>query len=257
MEAKVAKRKRSANFTAREVETLVTEVEKRKEVLFGKLSGNVTGDLKNKAWAEVTASVNEVGIGQVRKECEVKKKWSDTMSALKRRESKRHTEMKATGGGSLESDVPLTETDHKILGILGSESIVGVNGGLDVGVQDLQAKVPPSPQASTSTQVFVQNSPNPQASTSTQFFVQHEERKRKRVVVGKDGLCECGGGLQRLIDLDERRLEVEEERLKVEKERLELEKERFEWERKRYEMKLLGLCGMTLIAGYSMFITVN
>jgi len=81
------------------VNAVILEVETRKEVLFGKLGPGLSGDMKKQAWEEVAAKVNEVGVGEMRKEKALGKKWTDMASMTKKKESARRREMSATGGG--------------------------------------------------------------------------------------------------------------------------------------------------------------
>jgi Myb/SANT-like DNA-binding domain len=240
------KRKRNSNFTTREVDVLVTEVERRKDVLFGKLSSSVTGEVKRKAWGEVTTSVNEVGSGEVRKEAEVKKKWSDVASQSKKKEAKRRMEMQATGGGSVAvDDVKLTATELKVIGILGEQSIVGIVGGVDVGMQSVFTTV-----SLTDVSIFAEGS---QADTECVQKVEQpatnstgSSGKARKRSAKEEGECSCSTA--KLIDLEFKRLKIEEERLEIEKKRLEIEQERLEWERKRWNLKM-ARDGLTVISG--------
>ena len=64
------------NFTEVEVETLVGEVEARKEILFGGHGIGITNIKKKNEWQHVAAAVNAVS-GTERTVPELKKKWSD------------------------------------------------------------------------------------------------------------------------------------------------------------------------------------
>ena len=64
------------NFTEVEVETLVGEVEARKEILFGGHGIGITNIKKNNEWQHVAAAVNAVS-GTERTVPELKNKWSD------------------------------------------------------------------------------------------------------------------------------------------------------------------------------------
>lgn len=62
--------------------TLVEEVESRAAVILGKLNGRLTADMKNKAWEEVTASVNEIARVE-RTTIELRRKLRDLRSHVK------------------------------------------------------------------------------------------------------------------------------------------------------------------------------
>ncbi|XP_037402214.1 myb-related transcription factor, partner of profilin-like [Pygocentrus nattereri] len=93
-EKKTKKRK----FGECEVEVLVSEVEARKNVLFGSLSSGVTNKRKFVEWQHVAAAVNSVS-STSRTVAEVKKKWSDLKVDAKKRISLHRKSASATGGG--------------------------------------------------------------------------------------------------------------------------------------------------------------
>jgi len=66
------------------MEVLVSEVEARKNVLFGTLSSGISSKRKRSGWESVCKAVNAVG-SENRTEVEVKKKWSDIKVDVKRR----------------------------------------------------------------------------------------------------------------------------------------------------------------------------
>ena len=78
-------RKKSCNFTKRETEMLVEEVEARRDVLFAKFSGTVTNESKRKLWEEIAANISSVNSGEVRTGKMVK--WQDMASIAKRKEA--------------------------------------------------------------------------------------------------------------------------------------------------------------------------
>ena len=53
--------KRQHNFSGKEVELLVSEVEKREKILFGKLAPGLSSAVKDAGWGEVAAKVSAVG----------------------------------------------------------------------------------------------------------------------------------------------------------------------------------------------------
>lgn len=131
-------KKKSSNFSAAEVEVLVDEVEMHKSFLFAKFGSNVSNSMKTKLWQDITEKVNAVGVGEVRSIDGVKKKWYDTASKTKKKESCRRREMTATGGGSV--GIVLTAEEVKVVEILGDEAVEGISGGFDVGMVGVKAE---------------------------------------------------------------------------------------------------------------------
>ena len=84
MEGSVAKKMRKSKFSEEELCVMIREVEERKNIVQGTLSGSVTTDTKRNAWASITAAVNVVG-GERRTPAEVRKKYVDFKSSAKRK----------------------------------------------------------------------------------------------------------------------------------------------------------------------------
>jgi hypothetical protein len=66
--------KRQPNFSAEELEAMVTGVETNSKLLFGKFGGVVTSAAKEKCWISVAEMVTAVG-GVKRTAGDMKKKW--------------------------------------------------------------------------------------------------------------------------------------------------------------------------------------
>ncbi|KAJ7996889.1 hypothetical protein DPEC_G00223190 [Dallia pectoralis] len=77
-------KKRKARFTFSEVHILLDEVKKNRHIVVGKFNRGVPTDVKKRAWAEITAHVNEIGESQ-REVIEIIKKWSDLKCDTKRK----------------------------------------------------------------------------------------------------------------------------------------------------------------------------
>ena len=90
-------------FSSEEIEILVNEVEKHKDVIHGKLSNTVTNTMKNDVWQNITSKVNAVNNKEARNVKQIRKKWSDFTSRTKMKEAKSRREMKKTGGGPSQS----------------------------------------------------------------------------------------------------------------------------------------------------------
>jgi len=126
-------KKKSANFTACEMEVLVEEVAAHRGVLFGKFGSGISNALKVETWKKITERINASNGGEVRSVEGVKKKWYDMASKTKKKESTRRSEMKATGGGSM--NIVMTAEEEKVVEILGNEAVEGINGGIEVGFE--------------------------------------------------------------------------------------------------------------------------
>ena len=68
--------KRQPNFSGEEVELLISEVEKREKILFGRFAPGLSSAVKDAGWVEVAAKVSAVG-GVKRTAEEVKKVEGD------------------------------------------------------------------------------------------------------------------------------------------------------------------------------------
>ena len=73
---------RRPRFTDAELIALVEEVERRAEVITGKLDPGLTCDQKNKAWGEVADAVNAIS-NVPRSQQEVRRRYRDLRSHVK------------------------------------------------------------------------------------------------------------------------------------------------------------------------------
>lgn len=224
-------KRKNSNFTKCEVDALIDAVESRKDILFGKLTGMLTADMKRLCWNEVTEKVNAVSGGVARMEKSVKKKWIDMCSLMKKKEAARRRDMNSTGGGEC-SSFPLSDTETKVVALLSSEAIEGVCGGVDVGIVDVKVD---------DNSVFM-DTPAPGCSSNTLHDggvlqttegTSTEDKERLKMAAGGKRRRE-NDGVEELTRLEKRRLEVEEERLAVEKRRLAVEEERLKLEQERW-----------------------
>ena len=126
---------RKANFSSEEVDILVEEVGKRKEVLFAKFSAVITNQRKKMEWQEIADRMNVVS-KQVRDQKDVKKKWQDLSSSSKKKESCRRREMNKTGGGEAEYE-NVSTMEQKVIAVIGEEAVEGIVGGFDVGLEEI------------------------------------------------------------------------------------------------------------------------
>ncbi|XP_036380998.1 myb/SANT-like DNA-binding domain-containing protein 4 [Megalops cyprinoides] len=80
------KRKRKSNYSARETQTLIREIRKRRHVLFSKQQNTAVKELKRRAWEEVADCVNALGEGELRTAAEVKRRYLDWRVLMKRKQ---------------------------------------------------------------------------------------------------------------------------------------------------------------------------
>ncbi|XP_010869085.1 myb-related transcription factor, partner of profilin [Esox lucius] len=118
-------KKRKARFTFSEVHILLDEVKKNRHIVVGKFNRGVPTDVKKRAWAEITAHVNEIGESQ-REVIEIIKKWSDLKCDTKRKVAAMRSGANFKGINSrLSRDLSPTENIvHQILELDGKRSRV-------------------------------------------------------------------------------------------------------------------------------------
>jgi len=119
--------KRQPNFSGEEVEVLVGQVEKRSRVLFGSFSGELSFAAKDRAWESVGSMVSAVS-GEKRSVGEVKKKWALLKSSAKIKAAANARQRAATRGGP-STEVELSATDDRIVGMLSSVAVSGLPCG--------------------------------------------------------------------------------------------------------------------------------
>ncbi|XP_062605440.1 myb/SANT-like DNA-binding domain-containing protein 4 [Saccostrea cucullata] len=109
---------------------LTSCVIENKDVLFAKLSASVTNEKKKAVWEDITKQINSSSALCKRETEEIKKKWKDARSIVKKKEASRKYQTKRTGGGPPpESVFKAWELD--ILSIIPDELISGIDGGVD------------------------------------------------------------------------------------------------------------------------------
>lgn len=117
-------KKRKTNFSEREVEIIVEEMEKQKHVLVNHFNAGVTHIAKNNAWVEIMKRVNAVTTCQ-RELAEVKKKWSDLKTEVRRKVAQARAAMEGTGDCS-SIPVILTSMQQRICNLLGEATIISL-----------------------------------------------------------------------------------------------------------------------------------
>ncbi|XP_068172625.1 myb/SANT-like DNA-binding domain-containing protein 4, partial [Antennarius striatus] len=86
LQVKHLKRKRKSNYSVRETQTLIKEIDKRRNVLFSRQQNTAINELKRQAWEEVAQSVNSLGEGELRTATEVKRRYLDWRALMKRKQ---------------------------------------------------------------------------------------------------------------------------------------------------------------------------
>uniref|UniRef100_A0A8C1HVB4 Nuclear apoptosis inducing factor 1 n=1 Tax=Cyprinus carpio carpio TaxID=630221 RepID=A0A8C1HVB4_CYPCA len=117
-------KKRKTNFSEREVEIIVEEMEKQKHILVNHFNAGVTHIAKNSAWTEILKRVNAVSTCQ-RELAEVKKKWSDLKTEVRRKVAQARAAMEGTGDCS-SVPVILSSMQQRICNLLGETTIISL-----------------------------------------------------------------------------------------------------------------------------------
>ncbi|XP_036384695.1 nuclear apoptosis-inducing factor 1-like [Megalops cyprinoides] len=125
-------KKRKMNFSEREVEIILEEIEKQKHILINHSTAGVTHIAKNNAWMEVLKKVNAVTTCP-RELAEVKKKWSDLKTDVRRKVAQARA---AVEGTSDCTPVPviLTPMQQRICNLLGEATIISLPA-VDAGTE--------------------------------------------------------------------------------------------------------------------------
>ncbi|XP_029025865.1 nuclear apoptosis-inducing factor 1 [Betta splendens] len=125
--ASIAK-KRKMNFSEREVEIIVEEIEKQKHTLVNHFNAGVTHMAKNNAWAEILKKVNAVTTCP-RELPEVKKKWSDMKTEVRRKVAQARAAIEGTSADCTPVPVVLTAMQQRICNLLGEATIISLPAG--------------------------------------------------------------------------------------------------------------------------------
>ncbi|XP_064604404.1 myb/SANT-like DNA-binding domain-containing protein 4 [Liolophura sinensis] len=226
-------RKRNANFTPAEFDTLVDNVEKYQDVIHSKISDVVTKAKKDVVWRAITDQVNAASRFSCQRSVkEIKKKWNDSKCKAKKRAALAKTNPAIAPR--------LSSSEQKIISIINSMAANGIDEGIDTG-----DAINTLPATSTSP---VLNIPEDDSAYTTVYVddVGEDEPSKFNSFTGtiptlynsfNDKIM-----MEKLITIKKARLEVERERLEVEKARLEVEQRRLKLEEKRLTLKEKRLC---------------
>ncbi|XP_062595306.1 myb/SANT-like DNA-binding domain-containing protein 4 [Saccostrea cucullata] len=123
-------KKRNPNFSSAEIQVLLDEVERNKEVIFCKLSNIVTNAAKKRAWESICEKINSCNSSShTRTVEEIRKKWSSYTSDAKKKASQQRRESAKTGGGP--PPIELDALQDRVVGIIENLPIDGIPGGHD------------------------------------------------------------------------------------------------------------------------------
>ncbi|KAG7499119.1 nuclear apoptosis-inducing factor 1 [Solea senegalensis] len=123
-----ASKKRKMNFSEREVEIIVEEIEKQKHTLVNHFNAGVTHMAKNHAWMEILKKVNAVTTCP-RELLEVKKKWSDMKTEVRRKVAQARAAIEGTSADCTPVPVILTAMQQRICNLLGEATIISLPPG--------------------------------------------------------------------------------------------------------------------------------
>ncbi|NXC03094.1 NAIF1 factor, partial [Orthonyx spaldingii] len=156
-------KKRKMNFSEREVEIIVEELERGKHLLVNHFNAGVSLAAKAAAWHDILRRVNAVATCH-RELPEVKKKWSDLKTEVRRKVAQVRAAMEGDGdsknggghgpegeepAGAAAAPVILTPMQQRICNLLGEATIISLPSG-DCGEGD-GSEIPIAASATTVT----------------------------------------------------------------------------------------------------------
>ncbi|XP_033753296.1 myb/SANT-like DNA-binding domain-containing protein 4 [Pecten maximus] len=254
-----SKRPRKPNFSLSELEILVEEVSKNRDVLMGKFTDSITNEKKKRIWTLIATKIN-ASSQACRSMDDVKKKWQDWSSSVKGKASKYEKERNRTGSGQM-TEPALTPLEEKVLAVLGVTAVEGIATEMadtfiersvetdvervestesqDVNVsaistEDAQIEIERIWDRSINAVIernndvpSVSNSPSstPSTSQSTQPVSSCGSKKRKLTRDFTDDESKIYALEKEKINIEKQRLEIEKERLKIEKSRQQCEQQ--------------------------------
>ena len=239
------KAKRKPNFSENELQALAEKVLELKPTLMGKFSDIISHHLKNEAWGKVTSAVNDVGTIKRSKE-DIKRKWQDWSSAVKKKEIYRRNALKKTGGGQAVPD--LNEMEVIVVTILGDTAIEGVHTGIDsTGSQAETTPLKKQKMSSDKEKCLTDEITSGQPETKnfsdlpsieqedhgsqSSFELLQEVSSRKKIETPKSSRSTTPTPMNethQLLIIESERLECEKQRLAIASQRLAFEKQRMD-----------------------------
>ncbi|XP_015196434.2 nuclear apoptosis-inducing factor 1 [Lepisosteus oculatus] len=128
-------KKRKSRFSYREIQVLLEEVRKNRNIVIGKFNRGVSTEVKKRTWADITARINEVS--QCPREIiEVIKKWSDLKCDTKRKVAALRAGGPVTGGRARLSRelTPVESVVHQILQLASLRAPLPLEAGPYLGL---------------------------------------------------------------------------------------------------------------------------
>uniref|UniRef100_A0A8C2X940 Myb/SANT-like DNA-binding domain-containing protein 4 n=1 Tax=Cyclopterus lumpus TaxID=8103 RepID=A0A8C2X940_CYCLU len=240
------KRKRKSNYSVRETQTLIREIHKRTDVLFSRQQNTAINELKREAWDEVAQGVNSLGEGELRTAAEVKRRYLDWRSLVKRKQLRAELSLSSSSSSvALKTEYDHSSPEHEAVSLgSGCDQLLDLSSLskdchcdwpelASLGEPNGQAMMAPSSKNPTST-----TNRGPPLAGGPMGTPAH-------ALGGQTNHENTGAGIlvaveKQRLELEKQRLVVETERLVVEKERLVVEKERLcqmEVERERLQLE--------------------
>ncbi|KAM9327048.1 nuclear apoptosis-inducing factor 1 [Gastrophryne carolinensis] len=119
-------KKRKTNFSEQEVDIIMEEMEKHKHILINHYNAGVPLLTKSNAWYEILKRVNAISTCH-RELAEVKKKWSDLKTEVRRKMSQARAAVDGEGDVGT-SPVMLSPLQQRICNLLGESVILNLPG---------------------------------------------------------------------------------------------------------------------------------
>ncbi|XP_069615321.1 myb/SANT-like DNA-binding domain-containing protein 4 isoform X2 [Ranitomeya imitator] len=236
---KQLKRKRKSNFSVQETQTLLTEIKKRRDVIFSKQLNTTINEMKRKAWEEIAECVNALGEGEQRTGTEVKRRYLDWRSLIKRKSLNSDLKLGNSGMHLPLSDLDsiIDDSDDKPSGLTNDSSLEWKNG-TDVreaneSMADIKVEEEEEPQ-----NFEFEMEEDEMLSTVLPDSREENDLPEEFPRIEEFGTLSSIARIpykdsHLLINLEKQKLEMERQRLTIEAERLQVEKERLQIERER------------------------
>jgi len=124
---------KNPKFQHHELELLVEEIGKNRNVLFGSFTPTITKTLKTQTWEFICAKIN--ACNEVNRSVKsLKKRWQDLAYMTKKKYNKMRRDRQSTG--NIKHVEELSELEQRVIDLVGEVSLHGVDGGLEAGVLD-------------------------------------------------------------------------------------------------------------------------
>ncbi|KAM4664379.1 nuclear apoptosis-inducing factor 1 [Discoglossus pictus] len=117
-------KKRKMNFSEQEVEIIMEEMEKQKHILINHFNAGVPLLTKSNAWHHILKRVNAISTCH-RELAEVKKKWSDLKTEVRRKMSQARATVEGEGDVGT-APILLTPLQQRICNLLGENAILSL-----------------------------------------------------------------------------------------------------------------------------------